>query len=70
MSNNMTPISIPVREKGTYFICNHYKLIEYFKIEDGTSLNESVDTIDPKGYRLAKNGEGAFETLGSSQIHT
>ena len=46
LSNNMTSISMAVGEKYIYFISNHYKFIENVKIEDGTLLNESVDTID------------------------
>ena len=50
-------------------ITNSLKIIKY-KIEEGTSLNSTNNSLDPFDYHLAKRGDGAFKTMESNQIHS
>ena len=70
MGNNMISKAIAVGEKYKYFISDHYEFLENFKIEEGTLLNSTNDSLEPFDYHLAKCGEGAFETMECNQIHT
>ena len=47
MGNNMTPYVFAVGSRYTYFISKHYKFFENDKIEEGTLLNSSNDSLDP-----------------------
>ena len=70
MRNNMIPYTFAVGEKYTYFISTHYKFIENDKMEQGTLLNATNDSLDPFDYHLEKCGIYSFKTLECSQIHT
>ena len=59
----MTPFIFTVESRYTYFIWIHYKLIENVKIEEGTLLNSSNDSLDPYDYHLSKNGLDCFKKL-------
>ena len=47
MGNKMTPYAFTVGKKYTYFKSEHYRFIENDKIEEGTSLNSSNNSVDP-----------------------
>ena len=69
MGNNMCPYAIIIGEKYTYFIENHYKLIENDKIVEGTLLNATNNNLNPFVYHLKKCGKDVFKKLERSQIH-
>ena len=71
MGNIMIPYTFAVGEKYTYFISTHYKFIENDKIEEGTFLNPSNDSLDPYDYHLSKNGLDCFKKLlECNRIHS
>ena len=70
MGNNMVPYAFAIEEKCTNFIYNLYKFIENDKIEEGTLLNRSNDSLDPYDYHFGKCGENSFKKLEYSFIHT
>ena len=70
MGNNMCPFTIALGEKCTYFISNFYKILENEKIEEGTLLSATNNSLDPFVYHLKKCGEDVFKTLERSQIHS
>ena len=63
MGNNMTPYVFAVGSKYTYLKSTRYKFIENDKIQEGTLLNSSNDSLDPYDYQLRKNGMDCFEKL-------
>ena len=63
MGNNLIPYTFAIGENYTYFISTHYKFIENDKIDEGTLLNPSSDSLDPYGYHLSKNGPDCFKKL-------
>ena len=70
MGNNMVPYTFAIGEKYTYFISTHYKFIENDKIEEGTSLNATNDSLDPFDNHLEKCGIDSFKVLEHTQIHS
>ena len=70
MGNNMIPYTFAVGEKYTYFLSSHYKFIQNEKMEDGTLLNASNNSLDPYDYQVEKCGEGVLKKLEHTQIHT
>ena len=50
MGDNMVPYTVAVGEKYTYFLSSHYKLIENDKIEHGTLLNATNNSLNPYYY--------------------
>ena len=54
MGNNMIPYAVMVGEKYTYFLCNRYKFIENDKIEEGTLLNATNNSLNPFDYHAEK----------------
>ena len=70
IGNNVIPYTFAIGEKCTYFISKHYKFIENYKIEEGTLLNATNNSLDPFDYHLEKCGVDSFKTLEKSQIHT
>ena len=54
MGINMIRTAIAVREEYTYFFSDDYKFFEN-KIEDGTSLNSTNDSVDPYAYHVLEN---------------
>ena len=69
MGNNMILTAIAIGEKYTYFISDHFNVIENERIEEGTLSNSTNDSLDPFDYHIAKCGEGAFKTMECNQIH-
>ena len=69
MGNNMCPYTVVTGEKYTNFISIHYKFFENGKLEEGTLLNATNDSLDPFVYHLGKCGVFSFKTLERSQIH-
>ena len=63
MVNNMTAHVFGVGSRYTYFISTHYKIIENDKIEEGTLVKSSNDSLDPYDYQLSKNGLDCFIKL-------
>ena len=70
MGNNMIPYTIINGEKYTYVLYNRYTFIENDKIEEGTLLNATNNSLDPYDYHLAKCGKDSFKNLERSLIHT
>ena len=70
MGNNMVPYTFAIGEKYTYFISTHYKFFENDKIEEGTSLNATNDSLDPFDNHLEKCGIDSFKVLEHTQIHS
>ena len=70
MGNNMIPYTFAVGEKYTYSLSSHYKFIENDKIEEGTFLNATNNSLGPYDYRVEKCGKDAFINLEHIQIHT
>ena len=65
----MIPYAIIV-ERYTYFLYNRYKFIENDKIQEGTLLNATNNSLDPYDYHVEKFGKDAFKKLEHTQIHT
>ena len=57
----MTSYDFAVGLRYTYFISTHYKITENDKIEEGTLLNSSNDSLDSYEYHLSKNGLSCFK---------
>ena len=70
MRNNMIRIAIAVGKNYIYFIYDPYKIIENNKIEEGTLLNSTNDSVDPYDYHPLKRVEIAFEEVNFERIHT
>ena len=70
MGNNTIPYAIMVGKKYTYFLYYRYKFIENDKIEEGTLLNATNNSLDPYDYHLEKCGIDSFKKLERSLIHT
>ena len=70
MGNNMIPHAIMIGERYTYFLYHHYKFIENDKIEEGTLLNATNNSLDPYEYHLEKCGIDSFKKLERSLIRT
>ena len=69
MGNNMTPYAIMIGERYTYFLYYRYKFIENGKIEEGTLLNATNESLDPYDH-LEKCCIDSFKKLERSLIHT
>ena len=69
-SNNMCPYTIEIGGKYTYFLSIHCKFFENDKIEEGTLLNATTNSLDPFVYYLGKFVVDSFEMFERSQIHT
>ena len=70
MGNNMIPHAIMIGEKYTYFLYYRYKFIENDKIEEGSLLNASNNSLDPYENHLEKCGRDSFKKLERVLIHT
>ena len=70
MGNNMVPYVFIIGENNTYFLYHHYKSIENDKIEEGTLLNVTNNSLDPYDYHVQKCGLDSFKKLEHSLIHT
>ena len=70
MGNNMTPYTLAIGEKYTSFLSIRYKYTEDDKIQNGTLLNATNDSLDPFDYHLGKCGVDSFKTLEHTRIHT
>ena len=66
----MTPYAIMIGERYTYFLYYRYKFIENDKIEEGTLLNATNESLDPYDHHLEKCGIDSFKKLERSLIHT
>ena len=56
MGINMILYTFAVGWKLTYFISTHYKVIENDKIEEGTLLNSSNNSLDQYDSHVSKKG--------------
>ena len=70
MGNNMCPYAIMIGEKDTYFLEHRYKLTENDKIEEGTLLNRTDNSLDPYDYHVKKCGIDSLKKLNRSLIHS
>ena len=70
MGNNMIPHAIMIGERYTYFLYHRYKFIENDKIEEGTLLNATNESLNIFDYHLEKCGIDSFKKLERSLIHT
>ena len=68
--NNMSTYAFAIGENYTYFIYHRYKFIENNKIEEGTLLNATDDSLDPYEYHVENCGVDSFKKLEHSLIHT
>ena len=70
IGNYMIPHAIMIGERYTYFLCHRYKFIENDKIEEGTLLNVTNNSLDPYEYHLEKCGIDSFKKLEQCLIHS
>ena len=56
MGNNMTPYAIMIGERYTYFLYHRYKFNDNDKIEEGTLINRTDESLDPYDYHVEKCG--------------
>ena len=70
MGNNMSPYTFAIGRKCTYFISVHHKFIENDKIEVGTFLNTTNNSLDAFDNHLEKCGVDSFKVLDQSQTQT
>ena len=63
MGNKMIPYAFMPGEKFTYFLYHCYKVIENNKVEEGTLLNATNNSLDPYDYHLEKSGEDSFKKV-------
>ena len=70
VGNNMIPYPIAVGEKFTNFLYNRWKFLENDKIEEGTLLNRTNNSLDPFHYHAEKCGADSFTKLERSLFHT
>ena len=68
--NIMIPTAKAVRTKDKCFKSDHRNFNENNKIEEGTLIKATNDSLDPYDHHLAKCGEGAFEMMECNQIHS
>ena len=66
----MIPRTFAVGQKYTYFLADLQTFFENNKIEEGTSLYSTNDSIDLYDYHLSKSGECAFKTMECNQTHS
>ena len=70
MGNNKIAYPIAIGEKFTYFLYNRWKFFENGKIEEGTLLNRTNNSLDPFDYHVEKCGVNSFKKLECSLIHS
>ena len=70
MGNNMSIYTFAIGEKCTYFISTNYKYIENDKIEEGTLLNATNNSLDPFDYHIGKCSVDSFKALEHTRIQT
>ena len=70
MGNNMIPHDFMIGERYTYFLYHRYKFIENDKIEEGTLLNVTNNSLDPFDYHLEKCSIDSFKKLEHCLIHS
>ena len=70
IGNNMVRYAFIIGEKYIYFIDRRYKFIEKDKIEEGTLLNATDNSLDPFDYHLEKFGVDSFKKVERSLFHT
>ena len=70
MGNNKIPYPIIVGDKFTYFLYNRWKFLENDKIEEGTLLNRTNNSLEPFDYHVEKCGADSFKKLECSLIDT
>ena len=66
----MVPYAIILAEINTYFLYNRYKFIHNNKIEEGTLLNTTNNSLDPYDYRVEICGFDDFKKLENELIYT
>ena len=66
----MIPYTFAVGEKYTYFILFQYKFFENDKIEAGTFLYATNNSLDPYDYHVEECDKDAFKKLEHIQILT
>ena len=66
----MIPNAIMIGERYTYFLYHRYKFIENDKMEEGTLLYATNESLDPFDYHLEKCGIDSFKKLEHCLIHT
>ena len=70
MGNSMIAHGIMIGERYTYFLYHRYEFIENDKIEEGTLLNRTGNSLDPYDYLVEKCGVDTFKKLERSLIHS
>ena len=69
MGNNMIPYAIILGENYTYFLYYRHNFIENDKIEEGTLLNATNNSLDPFDYHLNKCDVDSFKKVERNLIH-
>ena len=67
---NMTLYNFAIGEKCTYFISTCCKFIEHDKIEEGTLLSATNNSLDSFDYQHGNCDVDSFKTLEHTRIHT
>ena len=54
----------------TYFISDHHIIIENERIEEGTLINSTNDSVDPYDCQVIQCDEGFLEAKECNKIHS
>ena len=63
MGNNLTPYSIAIGEKNTYFLSPHYRFNKKDRIDDKEKLSTNEKCNDPFNYHVLNCGKDWFKKL-------
>ena len=63
----MVVYPVTLGEKNTYFLSDHYKIIEKEKVEEKTLLKGNANSLHPFDYHVLKSGENMFTELRYEQ---
>ena len=70
MGSIKIPCAMVLWEKYIYLFSDLYKCIESERIEEGTLISSTNDSLDPFDEHIAKCGQGGFKTLDCNQLHS
>ena len=70
MGNIMCSYTIAVVEKYTYFVSDHYKVIENDKMEEGILFKSDKQELRPVYLSSQKCGKDIFKRIERSQVHS
>ena len=70
MGNNLTPYSIAIGAKNTYFLTPHFELIKRDRSDYHKLLNTTKNSLDPFDYHISKCGKYFLQKLRTYKIHS